>query len=175
MGELPKQVGGLGEKVAQFAKGRGNCARLLGHSPRKLGSSPESVRSPAKEWGSSPAFLRIRRRVCAVRPRVCRVRRKRRGSSPIFLQIRRRVRPVRRSGCGDGAERKKPVILSGAAPRCAVEEPLTIRGGTRCGARKRPKLRPASARRNSQRFFDSVPSRLRPQGTPLRMTGCFSN
>ena len=26
-------------------------------------------------------------------------------------------------------------------------------------------------RGNSQRFFDSVPSRLRPQGTPLRMTG----
>ena len=28
-------------------------------------------------------------------------------------------------------------------------------------------------RGNSQRFFDSVPSRLRPQGTPLRMTGWY--
>ena len=44
-------------------------------------------------------------------------------------------------------------------------------GRRRCGAFTRTPLRTASARRKSQRFFDSVPSRLRPQGTAFRMTG----
>ena len=52
-----------------------------------------------------------------------------------------------------------------------VEEPLASRGRRRFGASCACGLRTAFARRKSERFFDFVPSHLRPQGTALRMTG----
>ena len=62
---------------------------------------------------------------------------------------------------GRGSVCKKPVILSGAAPRCEVEEPLTICGRRRCGASCAPGLRTASARR--------MPEVLRLRSLPLSL------